>query len=151
MTNFIKINIIMWFFDMMITHRLADVVFIVVGIILMNSILGDLINLAFDAYDFFTDPFILRQRQQWNNDNNSSSISRSNFNILNILNILNCWNTPQWLHQDCPITSTTDRHIWTRTKDVPSEHRATHLSQPRHIRAHRRTAPSDRDQLFKCK
>jgi len=21
-----------------------------------------------------------------------------------------CWNTPQWLHQDCPITSATDRH-----------------------------------------
>jgi hypothetical protein len=41
--------------------------------------------------------------------------------------------------------------LWTCTKDVPSVHRATHLSQPRHIRAHRRTAPSDRDPLFKCK
>jgi hypothetical protein len=82
MINFINIEIIMWFFDMMIAHRLADAVFIVVGIILMNSILGDIINIAFDMYDFFTDPFILRQRQ-WNNNNNNSSISSSNINIIN--------------------------------------------------------------------
>ena len=85
MTNFINFDIIMWFFDMVIAHRMANAVFIVVGIIFMDSILGGLINLAFDVYDYFTDPFVLRQRQQWNNYNNSSSsiIRSSNININN--------------------------------------------------------------------
>ena len=65
------------FFDMtaqLLAEHYSVIIGLVIGIFIMNTFLRIAVDTAFDVYDYYTDPLVLRQR---NNNNNNIQIGRA--------------------------------------------------------------------------
>jgi hypothetical protein len=74
------------FFDtiaQLLAEHYVVVVGLVIGILSLNTFIRIIVDTAFDLYDYYTDPLIIRQRNNKNNKNNSSICSRNNTIIHN--------------------------------------------------------------------